>query len=374
MPAELRFSSNTPRQPPSVPVAPVASALATASWCARHGWPVHPLAVGRKTPVANCTRCRTTRHIAAECPCLPAGGWCHGFHAATLDQRRIAEWWGNRPKLGVGVACGPARLVVIDIDAHPTQPPSRDRILPGIPIADHVDLTGLANGFHTMAVLAALRGRPSPADDTSTLRVRTPSGGLHIWYRATGNRRWHCSSGSGPGRALAWQVDVRAHGGYIVAPGTSTSHGTYTPVGDVREPAVLPSWLAQELERTGHLSAPTVPAPRSVPPRARQAVLAAGGGRNNTTHRRLLAAVLAPVEACGQVSQGAGFSDVLNRAAFTLGGLVAAGRMTQEDAERALKETAATARPGQERRSEQIISSGLAAGLKHPLPPQGGRP
>ncbi|MGW4107471.1 bifunctional DNA primase/polymerase [Streptomyces sp. NPDC004976] len=351
----------------------VSGGLTTASWCARRGWPVHPLATGRKTPVANCGRCRTTPHSAAECPCLPVGRWCHGFHAATLDQRRIADWWGTRPELGVGVACGPARLVVIDIDAHASQPPGRGRILPGIPIADHVDLTGLANGFHTIAVLAALRGRPSPADDDTTLRVRTPSGGLHIWYRATDNRRWHCSSGSSPGRALAWQVDVRAHGGYIVAPGTTTKHGTYTAVGDVREPAVLPAWLAQELERTGHLSASTIPAPRSVPPRARQAVLAAGGG-HGLTHQRLLAAVLAPVEACGQVSEGAGFSDVLNRAAYTLGGLVAAGRLTQEDAEQALEETAAAARPGQERRSEQIIRSGFAAGLKHPLPPRGERP
>jgi hypothetical protein len=73
--------------------------------------------------------------------------------------------------------------VVIDIDAHGTEPPARDRILPGIPIGDQVDLAGLANGFHTLAVLAALRGQQSPADDTTTLRVRTPSGGLHVWGR-----------------------------------------------------------------------------------------------------------------------------------------------------------------------------------------------
>ncbi|MFI5689755.1 bifunctional DNA primase/polymerase [Streptomyces sp. NPDC051636] len=333
---------------------------------------MHPLAAGRKTPAANCTNCRTTPHPPAGCPCLPAGRWCHGFHAATLDQRRITQWWGTHPEFGVGVACGPAGLVVIDIDAHPSQPPSRDRILPGIPIGDHIDLTGLANGFHTLAVLAALRGRPSPADDETTLRVRTPSGGLHVWYRAADNRRWQCSSGSSQGRALAWQVDVRAHGGYIVGPGTVTSQGTYTPLGDIREPAVLPAWLAQELERTGHLPAPSIPAPRPVPPRAQQAVLAAGGGRSDT--QRLLASVLAPVEACGQLVQGAGFSDTLNRAAYTVGGLVAAGRLTQEEAERALTGTAAAARPGQERRIEQIIRSGLAAGLKRPLYTRGGRP
>ncbi|MDX3772287.1 MULTISPECIES: bifunctional DNA primase/polymerase [unclassified Streptomyces] len=370
MSAELGFSTSDSRS--QSPAASVPVSLATASWCARRGWPVHPLAPGRKTPAANCASCRATRHSPTQCPCLAADRWCHGFHAATLDQRRISQWWGSRPDFGVAVACGPASLVVIDIDAHQTQPPSRDRILPGIPIADHVDLTGLANGFHTLAVLAALRGQPCPADDQATLRVRTPSGGLHVWYRASDNRRWQCSSGSSSSRALAWQVDVRAHGGYIVAPGTTTEHGTYTVLGDTREPALLPGWLAQELERTGHLPAPHIPAPRPVPPRAQQAVLAAGGGSDRI--QRLLTAVLAPVHACGEVSEGAGFSDTLNRAAYTLGGLVAAGRLPEGEAARLLTHTAIAARPGQERRIEQIISSGLAAGLKHPLHPHGGRP
>jgi bifunctional DNA primase/polymerase-like protein len=369
MPAELRISRSDSRQPaPESSVAELPLAIATA--CARRGWPVHPLASGRKTPAANCADCRTASHSPTNCPCLPAGRWCHGFHAATLDLRRVEQWWGAHPQFGVGVACGPAGLVVIDIDAKPAQPPSRNRILPGIPIAEHIDLTGLATGFHTLGVLAALRGQHSPADDETTLKVRTPSGGLHVWYRATDSRRWHCSAGSSQGRALAWQVDVRAHGGYIIAPGTTTNSGTYKPVGKVREPAPLPAWLAQELERTGHLSAPAVPAPRPVPPRAQQAVLAAGGGRDRTS--RILVAVLAPVEACGQVPEGAGFSDALNRAAYILGGLAAAGRLPLDEAERALKETAAIARPGQERRSEQIIRSGMAAGLKRPLHTTGG--
>ncbi|WP_432158358.1 MULTISPECIES: bifunctional DNA primase/polymerase [unclassified Streptomyces] len=330
---------------------------------------MHPLAPGRKTPAANCSECRRRTHTFTDCSCLPAGRWCHGFHAATLNQDRIKRWWGINPDFGIGVSCGPAGLVVIDVDAHSAQPPARDRILPGIPIGEHVNLEGLATGFHTLAVLAALRGQQSPADDSTTLRVRTPSGGLHIWYRAD-TRRWLSSVGSSPSRALAWQVDIRAHGSYIVAPGTTTHHGHYEAVGETREPAPLPLWLAQELDRTGHLPAPHVPAPRPVPPRARQAVSAAGGG----TPERALAAVLAPVEACGQLAEGAGFSDTLNRAAYTLGGLIAAGRLVQEEAEQALWKTAAAARPGQEQRIGHIIRSGLTAGLKRPLHTTGRRP
>ncbi|MFJ3762932.1 bifunctional DNA primase/polymerase [Streptomyces sp. NPDC090080] len=366
MSAELRFPlSDRPREDLSSSVAP--SSLDTAQWCARRGWPVHPLAPGRKTPTANCSDCRAAAHTPAQCPCLAAGRWCHGFHAATLNQERIRQWWGQHPELGIGVACGPAGLVVLDIDAHAAELPLRDRILPGIPIGEQVDLTGLANGYHSLGVLAALRGQQSPAHDASTLRVRTPSGGLHVWYRATDNRRWMSSVGSsrGRGRALAWQVDIRAYGSYIIAPGVATSNGVYRPIGEAREPAALPAWLAQELDRTGHLPAANVPAPRPVPPRAQQAVLAAGGGRGRD--QRMLAFVLDSVAACGQVAEGAGFSDTLNRAAYTIGGLIAAGRITQTEAEDALNETASAARPGQEQRIAQIIRSGLAAGMKKPL-------
>ncbi|TVL87804.1 bifunctional DNA primase/polymerase [Streptomyces sp. SAJ15] len=367
MPAELRFPASDSAQRPMQSSVAGAQSLTTALWCASRGWPVHPLAPGRKTPAANCDTCRQPGHTAAGCSCLPAGRWCHGFHAATLDTARINAWWGTHPALGVGVACGPAELIVIDIDAHRAALPGRDRILPGIPIGDHINLTGLSTGFHTLAVLAALRQQPSPAEDTSTLRVRTPSGGLHIWYRTDQPRRWLCSAGSSAGRALAWQVDVRAHGGYIIAPGTITRAGTYTALPGATEPALLPGWLAHDLQRTGHLQAPAVPTPRPVPPRAAQAVIAAGG--DNTHVRRTINSVLEGVTDCGRISEGAGFSSTLNRAAYTLGGLVAASLLPRSEAESLLRAAAAAARPGQERRAEQIIRSGLAAGTQRPLHP-----
>ncbi|MGW4506896.1 bifunctional DNA primase/polymerase [Streptomyces sp. NPDC004436] len=362
MPSELRFSRSDSGQ--STPDRSVAG-LRLARWCASNGWPVHPLAPGRKTPTGNCRDCAQPGHTHIDCPCLQAGRWCHGFHAATLDYSRIEQWWTSNPSMGVAVACGPADLVVIDIDAHSHELPSRDRLLPGIPVGDEVDLRGLRTGFHSMAVLAALRGERSPADDETTLRVRTPSGGLHVWYRATDGRQWQCSAGSGKNRALAWQVDVRAHGGYIVAPGTTTQDGMYKPLGKVRQPAPLPQWLAQELQRTGHLPAPHVPAPRPVPPRARQAVNAAGGGRDKTS--RLLTALLADVASCAYAPEGTGFSEKLNRAAYTLGGLAAAGHLTEAAATEALQDIASTTRPGQEQRSAQIIRSGMAAGAQRPL-------
>lgn len=362
MPAELRFSRSDSGHP--IPERSVAG-LRLARWCASNGWPVHPLAPGRKTPTANCRDCTLPGHTHGGCSCLAAGRWCHGFRAATLDYSRIDHWWGQNPAFGVGVSCGPADLVVIDVDAHQSEVPSRDRLLPGIRIGEHIDVTGMTTGYHSLAVLAALRGERPPSKDDTTLRVRTPSGGMHIWYRASDGRRWQCSTGSSKLRALAWQVDVRAHGGYIIAPGTTTTAGTYKPVGSTRKPAPLPAWLAQELQRTGHLPAPHIPAPRPVPPRARQAVQAAGGGQDQTS--RLLAALLADVAACAQVTEGAGFTEKLNRASYTLGGLVAAGHLGEAAAESALRETAEMTRPGQSQRTAQIIRSGMAAGAQRPL-------
>ncbi|MGW9214299.1 bifunctional DNA primase/polymerase [Embleya sp. NPDC055664] len=342
------------------------NALAVARWCARSGWPVHPLAPGRKTPPGNCEACHVQGHSHTGCGCIPAGRWCHGFHAATLDPERIRAWWGRESRFGVGVACGPAGLVVLDVDAHGASLPERDRLLPGIPIGEGVDLTGLSTGFHTLALLAALRGAPDPAADEATLRVRTPSGGLHVWYRTPPSRRWLCSTGSGPGRALAWQVDVRGVGGYIVAPGTVTRAGVYAPVGSCREPAVLPTWLARELERTGHAERP---APSSmsagVPARARAAVVAAGGGRDAAG--RLLANAVQEVADCAASAFGAGFNAKLNRAAFIVGGLVAAGHLDMGAGERLLLDAAEYARPGNVRRSRATILSGLAAGAARPL-------
>ncbi|MEV5689038.1 MULTISPECIES: bifunctional DNA primase/polymerase [unclassified Streptomyces] len=364
MASELRVADLDSSRPAPVPPA-LPSAVTTARWCAEQGWPVHPLAAGRKTPAGNCDACRRPGHTHRGCGCAAEGRWCHGFHAATCDPDRIAQWWGSNPEFGVGVSCGPAGLVVIDIDAHPQGLPERDRLLPGILIPEQVDLTGLTHGFHTLAVLAALRGAPDPAADTSTLRVRTPSGGLHVWYRAPDARAWQCSTGSGNGRALAWQVDVRAHGGYIIAPGTTTAAGRYTALGTTRRPALLPGWLAQELERTGHLPQEPLPGPRPVPSRARQAVIAAGGGRERTAGA--LSAVLAEVTACAAVAEGAGFSEKLNRASYTAGGLVTAGHLTHEQAEQILQSAAAVARPGQDRRAAQIIRSGMSAGSRRPL-------
>ncbi|MFE9727350.1 bifunctional DNA primase/polymerase [Streptomyces sp. NPDC005794] len=351
-----------PRQSETSVPLPVgyASPYAVARWCAGNGWPVHPLAAGRKTPAANCQSCRKAAHRPQECPCHSVGKWCHGFHAATTKPELLHAWWGSDPHLGVGVSCGPARLVVLDIDAHSAEVPDRDRLLPGIPIHESVNLNGLASGFDTLALLAALRGKKSPADDDSTLRVRTPSGGLHVWYQAPDHGpQYRSSVGSSPKVSLAWQVDIRAAGGYIVTPTTRTDAGTYQALGTARMAAPLPSWLATELQRTGH-PVNNEPTP-SLPPRTRPSV------PDRQKAHRLLEPLLAQVEACAAASEGTAFTEKLNRAAYTAGGLVAGGHLGHDQAQDLLTAAADAARPHRHRHSSAVISSALSAGATRPL-------
>ncbi|WP_251059471.1 MULTISPECIES: bifunctional DNA primase/polymerase [unclassified Streptomyces] len=340
------------------------TALDVAAWLALRGYPVHPLAPGTKTPAPNCPDCRSSQHAPQACPCHAQDRWCHGFHAATTDLRTLREWWRIEPDFGIGVACGPAGLVVIDVDAHGAPLPDRQRLLPGIPIDDRVDLTGLQSGFDTLALLAAYRSRPNPCEDTSTLRVRTPSGGMHVWYQAPKDGpRFRCSSGSSSKVALAWQVDIRAVGGYIVAPTTRTAAGVYQPLPGARLPAALPMWLTAELARTGHtVEAAPAPADALVPrPQAR-------GHRQ--AGQRVLASLLDEVRACGSSPAGTAFSEKLNRAAFTAGGLAAAGHLAEAECRRLLLEAADHARPHQPRRNVLIVEAGLRAGSDRPIEPK----
>ncbi|MFZ3562772.1 bifunctional DNA primase/polymerase [Streptomyces sp. BH097] len=352
--------------PSPAPAGGQATPHAVARWCAAQGWPVHPLAPGRKTPAANCPACRRSPHPAQVCPCLPAGRPCHGFHSATTNQQLVDAWWSTVPTYGIGVATGPASLVVLDIDAHHAQVPDRTRLLPGIPIPSQVNLDGLASGFDTLALLAAYRGEQDPAYDDTTLRVRTPSGGLHVWYLITDEGvKLRCSTGSSPKVALAWQVDVRADGGYIVAPTTRTAQGTYDPEGPTRAPAPLPRWLLDELVRTGHLVTPEPPRPPVPTPRRR------GTRRSPSAAQRILDPLLAEVDACAAVPEGAAFTEKLNRAAFTAGGLAVAGHVDEHEVRALLEEHATRARPRQQARNARIISDALAAGTARPLDPRG---
>jgi hypothetical protein len=77
------------------------------------------------------------------------------------------------------------------------------------------------------------------------------------------------------------------------------------------------------------------------------------------------------VSSCAAAPEGTGFTEKLNRAAYTAGGLTAAGHLDEATVREQLLRAADTARPAQHARNARIIDSGIAAGATRPFHPEG---
>jgi hypothetical protein len=257
--------------------------LATALEYAARGWAVFPLTPGSKRPA-------TPRHTATDCD--HTDPWCRNGHTgweqrATTDPARITRAWTARP-YGIGIACGPSGLLVIDTDTPK----------PGTTTA-----TGEAN-------LAALTAQHGGADALpATWTVTTPSGGIHRYYST---EHLPTTLGNTAGR-LGSLIDTRGQGGYVVAPPTVTDAGRYEVTADV-EAAPLPAWLVQ------HLSSRP-----AEPPSVREL-------RPVTDRSAYLRSVLAKeAEHVREAGEG-GRNHALFIAARCLGELIAGGSLTEAEA------------------------------------------
>lgn len=198
-------------------------ALTTALDYAARGWRVFPLLPGSKRPA-------TPNHRAADCDGTAPG--CRTGHAgweqrATIRPDKISRAWSSNPAYGVGIACGPSRLVVVDLDTHK----------PGNEIPEPWHRFGITTGEDVLDHLAGSRG----GTITPTYTVRTVSGGTHLYYAAPADVAYGNTAGK-----IGWLIDTRAHGGYVVAPPTSIGPRAYE-VTDDRPVAPLPMFLVDLL-------------------------------------------------------------------------------------------------------------------------------
>jgi hypothetical protein len=104
---------------------------------------------------------------------------------ATTDTTTITRVWNKYPKANIGILCDD--LIVIDVDVR--------------------------NGKPGMASLMDLDL------DLNTFTVKTPSGGLHVYY--SGPNVKNSVGRIGPG------LDIRSRHGFVVAAGSSTRDGPY---------------------------------------------------------------------------------------------------------------------------------------------------
>jgi hypothetical protein len=295
---------------------------------AARGWHVFPLRPGTKRPA---------RPDHDEQHCDRTDPRCRNGHTgweprATTDPGRIRRGWAGEP-YNIGIACGPSRLVVIDLDTpKPGDTPPPEWNLPGV-----------RDGADVLAALCGRAGEPYPAD---TWTVTTPSGGTHLYFAAPVDGP-ELRNTQGAAGGLGWLIDTRAGGGYVVGGGSVIGIRPYTVTRDTA-PAPLPAWLAERLR----------PAPLP-PQRPVDVLLPAGraGGYLRAAVDSELARVLD--------SPSRGRNTALYRAAVALGQLVAGGALSETDVTAWLTEAAGQVgqRPGETART---IASGLKAGAQRP--------
>ena len=215
---------------------------AALSYAAR-GWPVFPCKPGGKTPLTT-----------------------HGFQDATTDEATIRGWWQSTPAANIGIATGTAGLVVIDIDCK-----------------DNV--SGIESWRDLCVDLHLTENTPT---------VETPSGGQHLYYLAGDTEIRNSAGKLGPG------LDVRAVGGYVVAPPSRTPEGEYSwamgaSLDDVAIPE-FPSVLVVLLRAPAPVAPITLVTGESISQGSRNETLASLAGtmrRRGMTPEAIEAALLA---------------------------------------------------------------------------------
>lgn len=246
-------------------------------------------------------------------------------HAST-DPRQIARWWTVYPHANIAIACGPSRLLVIDLDA------AKQRGTP-------------RHGDETLMTLAA--GREIPR----TFTVSSARDGRHLYFRQPDDSALRNTSGS-ESAGLGPLIDTRGHGGYVVAPGSRYAGGSYRIEQDLPV-APLPSWIADELTA------------RRSPP---QVTPTATHSRTPVTDRRRTAygkaALRRSADTVATAHEGTR-NHTLNREAFRLGRLVGSGVIDHDEAAATLRRAARIAglSPGE---IDKTITSGLTSGTSRP--------
>jgi hypothetical protein len=283
------------------------------------GCPVVPMHTPR--PGGGCSCANSTCRDPGKHPRL--AGWPQ---LAATDPDRVGDWWRRWPDANLGLATG-RRFDVLDLDGE----------------------QGVA------ALRAALSiepwEHPGPV-------ARTGSGGWHLLYAPTG---------LGNRVGLLAGVDWRGRDGLIVAPPSRHASGRRY------------AWV-----RPLTATLPTVPAGlrrRLAPPPAERTTLPPAprpAGGDVSRAGRYAQAALQREAARVHASPPGTCNDTLNRAAFSLGQLVATG-LLDPDQVRAVLLAAALAAPAnghtdRQRKATATIASGLRGGAAKPRRRRDGAP
>jgi hypothetical protein len=171
--------------------------LAALAYAGRRGWKVFPCRSGDKQPATR-----------------------RGFKDASAERAKVIAWWTRTPSANIGIATGAmSGLVILDVDPR-------------------------NGGNESLSELEERHGRIP-----ETLQVLTGGGGRHFYFAAP-------EGAAVPSYKVANGLDLKADGGYVIAPPSShPSGGTYRWAHDAKgKPLVpCPPWLLLRAPaRTAH--------------------------------------------------------------------------------------------------------------------------
>lgn len=248
----------------------------------------------------------------------------NGYRDASTDRDRLISWWQRWPTANVGIATGArSGLVVIDVDVKHE-----------------------VNGF---AALADLERDLGPLPRTRV--ARTPSGGEHRYFRTGACATLRNRSSRVAGEVVPG-VDVRAEGGYVIAPPSHIFGAAYAWTHDIPAAELPERWVAA--------LSPPERAPASVEPWSPR-----DDGDRSRVHRYCRAAL--EREARDLASTPAGRrNDELWRSAAALAGLVHFGAITTSDIRMSLLWACSTWERRTPSKDEDTLERAIAFGLAHP--------
>ena len=185
-PNTRQLANNEPTRSPHV------SLLTAALDYARGGLPVFPCRRADKSPLTR-----------------------HGFKDATTDTQQIRNWWREWSDAMIGMPTGRVSGIdVLDLDLKPDE---------------YIDGREFVPNWREL----------------SPVIVRTPSGGVHGWFKSAGTIR-SSSDQIAPG------VDTRGEGGYAIVPPSRHRDGDYSFInGDINDIGRLPTFPRELFAKLG---------------------------------------------------------------------------------------------------------------------------
>jgi putative DNA primase/helicase len=175
---------------------------------ARRGWAVVPLHSPRD---GHCDCNKPDCRSPAKHPRT-----MHGLDDATTDEATVTRWWSTWPDANIGIVTGAkSGLVAIDVDPKDGGDEAFAEISERLPLS---------------------------------LETVTGSGGRHVLLRHPGGKVGNVTSKNGKA-PLGKGIDVRADGGYIVAPPSLHVSGKRYKWDQQGDLADMPAWLVETLAK-----------------------------------------------------------------------------------------------------------------------------